>query len=210
MYINQIITQGEKENILSACEKAIKKYYRLYKKNTIIFSIVLFGAGLCSLMMLLYSMYQHAILLMTIIPVAVIQIKTNNDGYKLRKQIINFSNTDNELCNPSEYKLIANNEYVTINEELLIKWQDVLAVATYKDYVIVMSKNKRSAIMQLDYNMRKIIIDKVKSYNAYLIIMDTDKENVELAKKYIRKAQKKNNILLVLVLILMYLYLKLI
>jgi len=210
MYINQTITQEEKQNIISACEKTLKSYYSVYIKKTIIFSIALIGASYYSLMMLLYSMYQHAILLMALIPVALIQIKTNNDGYKLRKQIINFSDTDNELSNPYEYKLTANNEYITINEKLLIKWQDVLVVATYKDYVIVMSENKRSAIMQLDYNMRKKVIDKVKSYNAFLIIMDTDKENIELAQKYIKKVKTKNNILIVLVLILMYLYLKLI
>lgn len=70
--------------------------------------------------------------------------------------------------------------------------------------------NTSIAIMQLDYNMRKKVIDKVKSYNAFLIIMDTDKENIELAQKYIKKVKTKNNILIVLVLILMYLYLKLI
>lgn len=36
--------------------------------------------------------------------------------------------------------------------------------------------------MQLDYNMRKAVVDMAKSYNALLILMDTDKDNMELSK----------------------------
>lgn len=210
MYINQTISQEEKQNILLASEESLKSYSKLYKKNMVIFSIALIGAIICSFNMLLYSKYRHAVLLMALIPVAFIQLKTFNDGYKLRKLLKDFSNTEEDYCNLYEHRVIANNECIIINDKLSINWKNILVTFLYKNYVIVVSEDKKYAIMRLDYNMRKIIIDKVKSYNAYLIIMDTDKENVELAKKYIRKAQKKNNILLVLVLILMYLYLKLI
>ena len=52
----------------------------------------------------------------------------------------------------------------------------------YKNYVIVVSEDKKYTIMQLDYNMRKAVVDMAKSYNALLILMDTDKDNMELSK----------------------------
>ena len=210
MYINQTITQEEKQNIILAGEENFKTYYKQYVKNIILFYVVLGWAIVCSLIMLLYSMYQQAILLMAVIPVAVIQIKTYNDGYELRKLIKDFSDTDKDLCNPYEYRVIANDEYITINDKLLINWKDVLAISVYKNYVVLVSEDKKTAIMQFDYDMRKAVVDKAKSYNAFLIMMDTDKDNMELAKKYINKAKMKNNILLIFVLVLMYLFIKLI
>jgi len=209
MYINQTISQEEKQNILLASEESLKSYSKLYKKNMVIFSIALIGAIICSFNMLLYSMYRHAVLLMALIPVALIQLKTFNDGYKLRKLLKDFSNTEEDYCNLYEHRVIANNECITINDKLSINWKNILVTFLYKNYVIVVSEDKKYAIMRLDYNMRKAVVDMAKSYNAFLILMDTEKDNMELAKKHINKAKMKNNILIVFVLVLMCLFIKL-
>ena len=71
-----------------------------------------------------------------------IQLKTFNDGYKLRKLLKDFSSTEEDYCNLYEHRVIANNECIAINDTLSINRKNIYVTFYIKIMLLLFPKIK--------------------------------------------------------------------
>lgn len=189
MNINQIISKEEKDEAFKALNNKTAKVIGVVWPVAFAFLLVLSVLGIvCFLILKNYTIVGCSVVLAV---VAVAELKNILCSNKSRNTLKYIKHIDEILEHPFHYSVKADDERITINDKVSIKWENVIITFMCDDIYVFGTRYKNMAFLKLDDEQKKEVYSLVKKYKSKFFIYGTNKINMELTKKSRKKLAVK-------------------
>ena len=189
MNINQVISKEEKDEAFKALNNKTAKIIGIVWP--IAFAFLFVFSVICIVCFSILKNYTIVGCSVVLVAVAVVELKNILHSNKLRNTLKYIKHIDEKLEYPFHYNVTADDERITINDKVSIKWENVIITFMCNDIYVFGTRYKNMAFLRLDDEQKKQVYGIVKKYKSKFFIYGTNKVNIELTKKSREKAGVK-------------------